>query len=106
MLDLIASGHFSRGDREMFLPLLDNLLRSRSVPACSPTSPPTSHCQERVSDAWREHDRWTRMSILNSARTGKFSSDRAIREYASGSGACLLHALRSAEWPMVVNGTG
>jgi starch phosphorylase len=38
-------------------------------------------CQDRVSEAWRDRERWTRMSILNSARSGKFSSDRAIAEY-------------------------
>jgi starch phosphorylase len=38
-------------------------------------------CQERVSEAFQDTERWTRMSILNVARMGKFSSDRAIREY-------------------------
>jgi len=38
-------------------------------------------CQDRVSAAWRDIPTWTRMSILNTARSGKFSSDRAIREY-------------------------
>ena len=38
-------------------------------------------CQAKVEEAWRDRDRWTRMSILNAARMGKFSSDRAIREY-------------------------
>jgi len=38
-------------------------------------------CQEQVSRAWKDRDNWTRMSILNSARSGKFSSDRAIGEY-------------------------
>ncbi len=38
-------------------------------------------CQQQVSAAWRDTDAWTRMSIRNSARSGKFSSDRAIAEY-------------------------
>ena len=38
-------------------------------------------CQGRVAEAYRDRDGWTRMSILNAARTGKFSSDRTIREY-------------------------
>lgn len=38
-------------------------------------------CQGRVSAAWQDADAWTRMSILDTARSGKFSSDRAIAEY-------------------------
>lgn len=38
-------------------------------------------CQGRVSAAWQDSDAWTRMSILNTARSGKFSSDSAIAEY-------------------------
>ena len=38
--------------------------------------------QERVSQAWVDYERWTRMAILNVARSGRFSSDRTIREYA------------------------
>jgi starch phosphorylase len=39
--------------------------------------------QSRVDDVWLDRRRWTTMSLLNSARSGFFSSDRAIRDYAS-----------------------
>jgi glycogen phosphorylase len=41
-------------------------------------------CQDRVSETYLDQDKWTKMSLLNTARMGKFSSDRAIREYCSG----------------------
>ena len=80
VLGLIADGAFSRGDREMFRPLVENLLQSDPFLVLADYADYVA-CQERVSAAWKDPDRWTRMSILNTARAGKFSSDRAIREY-------------------------
>jgi glycogen phosphorylase len=79
-LELIAAGSFSRGDREVFRPLLDNLRNSDPFMVLADFAAYRA-CQERVSAAWQDAERWTRMSILNTARGGKFSSDRAVREY-------------------------
>jgi glycogen phosphorylase len=80
VLELIGSGHFSRGDAEVFRPLVDNLTHSDPFLVLADYSAYVT-CQEQVSAAWQDRDNWTRMSILNSARSGKFSSDRAIGEY-------------------------
>ncbi|MEM5382769.1 glycogen/starch/alpha-glucan phosphorylase [Paraburkholderia phymatum] len=80
VLDLIAGGQFSRGDQQVFRPLVDNLLHVDPFLVLADYADYVA-CQERVSAAWLDPARWTRMSILNTARSGKFSSDRAIAEY-------------------------
>jgi starch phosphorylase len=79
-LDLIADGTFSRGDRELFRPLVENLRQSDPFLVLADYADYVT-CQARVDAAWKQPQQWTRMSILNTARAGKFSSDRAIREY-------------------------
>ncbi|WP_277183200.1 glycogen/starch/alpha-glucan phosphorylase [Caballeronia sp. BR00000012568055] len=79
-LDLVASGHFSRGDANMFRPLVDNLRWSDPFLVLADYVSYVAR-QEDVSHAWQDTKRWTRMSIMNTARSGKFSSDRAIGEY-------------------------
>jgi starch phosphorylase len=64
----------------MFRPLVDNLLQHDPFLVLADYADYVA-CQERVSAAWNDRSRWTCMSILNTARAGKFSSDRAIREY-------------------------
>ena len=80
-LDLIASGHFSRGNRDLFRPLVDNLLNHDPFLVLADFESYID-CQERVGEAWADQARWTRMSILNTARMGRFSSDRTIAEYS------------------------
>jgi starch phosphorylase len=79
-LDSIAGGYFSGGDRERFRPLVDSLL-TRDDYMLLADYQSYIDCQERVSEAYRDQDAWTRMSILNAARVGGFSSDRSIRDY-------------------------
>jgi starch phosphorylase len=81
VIDLINSGLFSRGDRELFRPLVDSLLYHDDYLLLADYQSYVD-CQDRVSDAYRDQEAWTRMSILNVARMGKFSSDRSMREYA------------------------
>ena len=79
-IDLIAGGHFSRGDRELFRPLIDRLLDHDEYMVLADFQAYVD-CQAEVARAYADPEHWTRMSILNVARMGKFSSDRAIREY-------------------------
>ncbi len=79
-LDQIRSGYFSYGNPDLFAPLIDNLLYSdRYLLLADYRS--YVEAQERVSQAYLDPEHWTRMSILNVARMGYFSSDRSIREY-------------------------
>ena len=79
-IDLVASGCFSDGDRELFRPLVDSLLERDEYMLLADYQAYVD-CQRRVSDAYRDQESWTRMSILNTARVGPFSSDRSIRQY-------------------------
>jgi starch phosphorylase len=79
-IDAIAGGAFSRGDREMFRPLVDSLLQQDPFLVLADYQSYID-CQNRVSEAFQDPRKWARMAILNIARMGKFSSDRAIREY-------------------------
>ncbi len=80
VLDRISSGHFSNGDPELFKPLVSSLLFHDAFMLFADFGS-YLQAQRLVDAAYRDPERWTRMSILNTARMGKFSSDRAIREY-------------------------
>ncbi|MGK7916212.1 MAG: glycogen/starch/alpha-glucan phosphorylase [Prochloraceae cyanobacterium] len=76
----ISSGYFSNGDTELFKPIVEELIAQDSY-ALLADYQSYVECQERVAAAYRDQDNWIRMSILNAARTGRFSSDRTIGEY-------------------------
>ncbi|MBK1645046.1 glycogen phosphorylase [Thiocapsa imhoffii] len=80
-IDLISSGLFSHGDPHLFRPLTDHLIHADPFMVLADYRA-YLECQERVTEAYAQPRRWDRMSILNVARMGRFSSDRAIREYA------------------------
>ena len=80
VIDLLASGFFAGGDRALFQPLVDALLGSDEYLALADFAS-YAETQDRVSQAFTDRERWTQMSILNVARMGRFSSDRAVEEY-------------------------
>ena len=81
VIELIASGEFAPGDRTLYAPLVDDLLHRDPFFVLADFRAYTD-CQRRVEALWLTPAAWLRASILNTARTGRFSSDRAIHEYA------------------------
>ncbi|MBU0910417.1 MAG: glycogen/starch/alpha-glucan phosphorylase [Proteobacteria bacterium] len=82
IVDSIRDGVFSYGDREIFRPLVDDLLNENDPYLLLLDLESYLDCQEKIDFAFRDKKTWTEKSILNVARMGKFSSDRTIREYA------------------------
>ncbi|HTP95756.1 MAG TPA: glycogen/starch/alpha-glucan phosphorylase [Burkholderiales bacterium] len=80
VFELLRAGFFSRGDTELFRPLIDSLLLYDPYLVLADFDSYVA-CQQRVGAAYLEQEHWARMSILNCARSGRFSSDRTIREY-------------------------
>ncbi|MFB2834799.1 glycogen/starch/alpha-glucan phosphorylase [Floridanema evergladense] len=79
-IDRISSGFFSHGDPNLFKPLVDSLLYRDDYLLLADYQS-YIECQDRVSQAYRDREKWVWMSILNVARMGKFSSDRSISDY-------------------------
>lgn len=80
VIELVRSGFFSRGDTELFRPLIDSLM-TRDHYMVMADYESYANAQTEVNAAYLDTHRWTNMSILNTARSGLFSSDRCIREY-------------------------
>jgi len=80
ILNFIGSGALSGGDSSVFRPFLDRLVHDDPFLVLADYEAYVA-CQEQVSALWRDQRAWTRKAILNTARMGKFSSDRSIREY-------------------------
>jgi starch phosphorylase len=79
-IDLMNSGFFSRKDVDLFKPLTDSLLcRDEHMVLADYRS--YVECQDRIGETFKDHEKWTRMSIFTVARMGKFSSDRSVHEY-------------------------
>ena len=83
VIDSLTSGEFSHGDKSLFEPLVNSLLTNDEYLLLAEYQSYVN-CQDAVSLAYGDQEQWTRKSILNVARIGKFSSDRSIRDYCAG----------------------
>jgi len=80
VLEMIRTGFFSPESPDLFKPLFDSLYYQDTYMLLADYQSYVD-CQDRVANVYRDQAKWTEMSILNVARSGKFSSDRTIREY-------------------------
>lgn len=83
VIDMIAEGDISPSERGLFRPLADSLLNQGDQYMLLADYAAYVACQDKVSELYRNPDAWARTAILNTAKMGKFSSDRTIAEYAA-----------------------
>ena len=80
IIKLIEVGHFSNGDTELFRPIVNSLTGEDPFFVMADFDDYLK-AQDQVNESWHDKEKWNRMALLNSARSGFFSSDRSIREY-------------------------
>jgi len=81
VIELLYSGQFSEGDRGLFAPLLDGLLHSDPFFVLADFEA-YLQAQQRIDGRWLDQQGWRQSSLMNTARSGFFSSDRSIHDYA------------------------
>jgi starch phosphorylase len=81
VMQLLASGHFNQFEPNIFDPIIHSLTLNGDYWMTTADFRSFVDAQQRATVAFRDQENWTRMSILNTAASGKFSSDRTIQEY-------------------------
>jgi starch phosphorylase len=81
VIGLLRSGHFNLYEPGIFDPIIDALLSPHDPWMVLADFRSYVDAQEQVAQAWQDQAKWTRMSILNTASSGYFSTDRTMREY-------------------------
>jgi starch phosphorylase len=81
VMDLLESGHFNSFEPGIFAPIIASIYNRDDPWRTAADFRGYVHAQREVARAYHDSERWTRMSIMNTAASGKFSSDRTILEY-------------------------
>jgi len=81
VMQLLESGHFNRFEKNLFDRIIDSITSAHDPWLTAADFRSFVDAQERVAAAYRDTDGWTRMSILNTASSGKFSTDRTMLDY-------------------------
>ena len=81
-LDMISGGAFSPQQPDLFAPIIDSLLNLGDKYMVLADYRAYIDAQKSVARLYRQPEAWAQRAILNTARMGKFSSDRAVKEYA------------------------
>ncbi len=83
VMRLLQSGHFSMFEPGLFDPVVASILSPHDPWLTAADFHSLVAAQRRAAEAYLDRERWTRMSIVNSGRSGRFSTDRTIEEYNS-----------------------
>jgi len=81
VINLLRSGHFNLFEPGLFDPVIDSIINPTDPWLTAADFSSYVAVQRQIAEAYRDRERWVRMSIINSGRSGKFSTDRTIREY-------------------------
>ena len=81
VMKLLRSGHFNQFEKNLFEPLILSINSAQDPWLTAADFRSFVDAQQRVAEAYRDRERWTRMSILNTANSGKFSTDRTMLDY-------------------------
>jgi starch phosphorylase len=81
VMQLLRSGYFNQFEPGLFNPVIDSITSPQDPWVTAADFRSFIETQERVAAAYRDTERWTRMSILNTACSGKFSTDRTMLDY-------------------------
>jgi starch phosphorylase len=81
VIKLLRSGHFNLFESGIFDPILNSITSPHDPWMVAADFRSFVAAQQRVAEAYQDRERWVRMSILNTACSGKFSTDRTIRQY-------------------------